>query len=333
MAQHKVLVTATTVSALAQDLLRAGGVEPVFMSGPVDEAALIAAFAREPVAAVLLRGSPPFTDRVLAAAPGLRIIAKHGAGVDSVDVAAATRRGIAVMVANGANADAVAEHALALMLALARELPQFDRGLRGGAWRDLNVMVRDFSARTVGIVGYGQIGARTARLAQACGATVVIHTRSALAPPPGMTVEPDLDRLLATVDIVSLHCPLTPQTRGLIGAAQLARMKPDALLVNTSRGPVVDEAALVAALRARRIAGAALDTFAEEPPDPAHPLFALPNVIVTPHVAAATTGAMVRMGTIAANSIVHWLRGAVYDPRNVINPEVCPQAPAARSNP
>ena len=266
MTKAKVLVTAATVSDLAQELLRDDGAELVFMLGKIDEQALIAAFAREPIAAVLLRGSPPFTEKVFAAARDLKIIAKHGAGVDSVDMGSAGRHGVAVMVAGGANADAVAEHALAMMLSLARELPRFDRETRRGAWRDLAYLVRDFHARTVGILGYGQIGERTARLAQACGAQVVIHTRSAVTPPAGMV--------------------------------------------------------LVEALKSGRLAGAGLDTFTIEPPDPAHPLFALPNVLVTPHVAAATTDAMVRMGTIAANNIICWLRGEVHDRRNFLNPEV-----------
>lgn len=322
MDKPKVLVTAATVSELAQGLLRKGGAELVFMPGKVDEAALLAAFAREPITAVLLRGSPPLNERVLQAASGLRIIAKHGAGVDSVDIGAATRHGIAVMVANGANADAVAEHALAMMLSLSRELPHYDRQARSGAWRDLNRFTRDFSARTVGIVGYGQIGERTARLAQACGARVLIHSRTVIVPPEGMVFEPAFERLLEQADIVSLHCPLTDSTRGLIGPAQLALMKKDALLINTARGPVVDEAALVEALREGRLGGAGLDTFEVEPPDPGNPLFALPNVIVTPHIAAATTGAMVRMGTIAANNIISWLRGEVYEARNFLNPQI-----------
>ncbi|RPJ45384.1 MAG: hydroxyacid dehydrogenase [Betaproteobacteria bacterium] len=317
-----VLVTAATVSDLAQDLLRAGGADIAFMPDRVDEDALVAALAGQNVAAVLLRGSPPFTAKVFAAARDLKIIAKHGAGVDSVDIASASRHGVAVMVAGGANADAVAEHALAMMLSLSRELPRFDRDTRQGAWRDLNHFVRDFRVRSVGIVGYGQIGERTARLAQACGAQVVIHTRSAIALPAGMAFEPDLNRLLERVDIVSLHCPLTEATRGMMGAAQFARMKPGALLINTARGPVVDEPALVDALKSGHLAGAGLDTFAVEPPDPANPLFALPNVLVTPHIAAATTDAMVRMGTIAANNIISYLRGEVYDPRNFLNPEV-----------
>ncbi len=142
-----------------------------------------------------------------------------------------------------------------------------------------------------------------------------------------MTVEPDLNRFLETVDIVSLHCPLTEKTRGMIGAAQFVRMKPGALLINTSRGPVIDEPALVEALKSGQLAGAGLDTFAVEPPDVANPLFELPNVIVTPHVAAVTTDAMVRMGTICASNIISWLRGEVHDPRNFLNPEVGSVAP------
>ena len=321
MANLKVLVTAATVSELAQNLLREGGVEPVFMNTPIDEDMLIGALAQPDVAAVLLRGSPPFTERVFASARGLKIVAKHGAGVDSVDLASATRHGIAVMVAGGANADAVAEHALAMMLSLVRELPQFDRSTRLGAWRNLDYLVRDFRVRTVGIVGFGQIGERTARLAQACGAQVVIHNRSKITPPAGMAFEPDLGSLLECADIVSLHCPLTARTRGMMGAAQFARMKPGSLLTNTARGPVIDEPALVEALKNGPLAGAGLDTFAEEPVDPANPLLALPNVLVTPHVAAATTDAAARMGTIAANNIISYLRGEIYDRRNFLNPE------------
>jgi D-3-phosphoglycerate dehydrogenase len=317
-----VLVTAETVSDLAQKLLRDGGLEPAFMTNSISEDDLIAALARHKPAAILLRGSPPLSARVLASASGLRIIAKHGAGVDSVDIAAATSLGIAVMVTGGANADAVAEHSLAMMLALTRELPRFDRETRVGGWRNLDLFIRDFRTRTVGIVGFGQIGERTARLAQACGAAVIINTRSAINPLPGMRVEPDLDRLLDQIDILSLHCPLTDKTRGMIGATQFARMKPGALLINTSRGPVVDELALIDALRSGRLAGAGLDTYAVEPPDAANPLFKMPNVIVTPHIAAATTDAMTRMGTIAADNILAWMDGRVHDPRNFLNPEV-----------
>lgn len=322
MSKPLVLVTAPTVSGQTQQLLRDAGIDIAYMDNPVTEAALLSALERRETHAILLRGPAPLTSTVLAAAKYLRIISKYGAGIDSVDMASATARGIAVMVAGGANASAVAEHALALMLCLSREVPRFDRELRRGIWKNQAYVVRDFSCRTVGIVGYGQIGRRTAQLAHACGASLVIYSRSRAAVPPGMEWESDLDRLLRRVDILSLHCPLTPQTRGMIGEMQLRQMKPDALIINTARGKLIDEDALIAALSTGRLAGAGLDTFAMEPPDPHNPLFALPNVICTPHIAAATTDAAVRMSAIASNSIISYLRGEIYDMANFMNPEV-----------
>jgi D-3-phosphoglycerate dehydrogenase len=322
MSKPLVLVTAPTVSGQTQQLLRDAGIDIAYMDNPVTEAALLSALERRETHAILLRGPAPLTSTVLAAAKYLRIISKYGAGIDSVDMASATARGIAVMVAGGANASAVAEHALALMLCLSREVPRFDRELRRGIWKNQAYVVRDFSCRTVGIVGYGQIGRRTAQLAHACGASLVIYSRSRATVPPGMEWESDLDRLLHRVDILSLHCPLTPQTQGMIGEMQLRQMKPDALIINTARGKLIDEDALIAALSTGRLAGAGLDTFAMEPPDPRNPLFALPNVICTPHIAAATTDAAVRMSAIASNSIISYLRGEIYDAANFLNPEV-----------
>lgn len=322
MSKSLVLVTAPTVSEQAQQLLREAGIDIAFMENPVDETALLSALSLRKTDAVLLRGPAPFTQAVLAAAKDLKIISKHGAGTDSVDMQCATARGIAVMFAGGANADAVAEHALSLMLCLSRELPQFDRGLRKGVWKDQGYVFRDFRDRTVGIVGYGQIGRRAAQLVRACGAGVVIYSRSRVEVPPGMEKEENLERLLGRVDILSLHCPLTPETRGMIGEKQLRLMKSDAIIVNTARGKLIDEIALVAALGSGRLAGAGLDTFAEEPPDPGSPLFDLPNVICTPHIAAATTDAALRMGTIASNNIISYLRGEIYDASNFLNPSV-----------
>jgi D-3-phosphoglycerate dehydrogenase len=322
MSKPVVLITSSAMSELGQKILRDAGAELVFMEGPVTEAAMLAQFAHHRITAAILRGPAPFTAAVLAAAGDLKIISKYGAGVDSVDIEAATARGIALMITSGANADAVAEHALALMLSLARELPRFDRELRKGVWKDPAYLVRDFRDRTVGIVGYGHIGQRTARLAGACGARVVIYSRSGFEPPQGMEREENLERLLGRVDILSLHCPLTDQTRGMFGEKQLQMMKPGALLINTARGRLIDEAALVAALKSGRLAGAGLDTFAVEPPDPANPLFSMPNVICTPHIAPSTTGAAAQMGAIAANNIVSYLRGEIYDAQNFLNPEV-----------
>lgn len=329
MSKPLVLVTAPTVSAGAQKILRDAGGDVAFMKLPITEQDLLRECERAPIAAILLRGSPPLTGKIFEAAKDLKIVSKHGVGIDSVDLASATANGVAVMMANGGNADAVAEHSLALMLCVTRELPKFHRELRAGKWKDLNYNVRDFKARTVGIVGYGEIGRRTARLASACGATVVLHSRTRVDAPAGMEWEADLDALLARVDILSLHCPLSPKTRGLIGARELALMKPGSILVNTARGPVVDEAALIAALRSGHLAGAGIDTFAVEPVTPDNALLDLPNVICTPHIASSTTDSTLQLGTIASNNIVSWLRGDVYDPRNFVNPEVA-TSPASR---
>ena len=322
MTQPTVLVTGATVAQQAQKLLRDAGLDIVFMDTTTNEQSVLAELSRRTVPAVLLRGPAPFTPKVFAAAKDLKIISKHGVGIDSVDLESATAHGVAVMITSGTNAGAVAEHALALMFALVRELPRFDRELRKGIWKNQNYLVRDFRDRTVGIVGYGQIGQKTAALASACGANVVLHSRTRGEPPPGMEWEDDLGRLLARADIVSLHCPLTDKTRGFIGAKQFALMKPGSLIINTSRGKLIDEPALIDALKSGPLAGAGLDTFAVEPPDPANPLFALPNLLCTPHISSATTHAVAQMGVIAAHNIVSYLRGEVYDPRNFINPAV-----------
>ncbi len=315
-----VLVTAMHLSPEAQKILADAGGEIIFMADPVDEDALIARFAQGPVHAVVLRGSKPFTARVLAAAPHLKIIAKNGAGVDSVDIASATTRGIAVMVAAGANAEAVAEHSVALMLALTRDLFGLDRKARGGGWEGTGYQGRDFSGATVGIVGYGSIGRSTARKAAALGSRVVVL--DAFAKPEEFEVETDLERLLARADIVSLHCPLTEDTRGLIGRRELAVMKKGAVLINTARGPLVDESALVDALRSGHLSGAGLDTFATEPIAAGNPLLELPNVILTPHVAGVTRNAVLGVSTITATNVVDRMWGRPLDRRNLVNPEV-----------
>jgi D-3-phosphoglycerate dehydrogenase len=308
MTRFTVLVTAQHLLPEAQQVLRDAGAQVEFMADPITEGALVERLAVGDVAAVVLRGSKPFTARVLEAARGLKVIAKNGAGVDSVDLAAAARRGITVAVAAGANADAVAEHAVALMMALARDLHRLDRTVRRGGWEGTSWVGRDFRGSVVGLVGYGSIGRSTARLAQAVGAQVLVH-RTAGGAADGFELEPDLDRLLARVDILSLHCPLNDTTRGLIGRRELALMKPDALLVNTARGAVIDEAALVDALRAGRLGGAGLDTFEVEPLPAGHALLSLDQVILTPHVAGVTRNAARQVALMTARNVVDALAG------------------------
>ncbi len=322
MERLSVLVTSMHLSDQARRILHDGGADVIFMPDPINEQTLIEHLTSTPISGVILRGSQPFTARVLAAAPHLKIVAKHGAGVDSVDVDEATRRGIAVMVAGGANAEAVAEHSLAPMLSLIRELPRLDRSVRRGVWATTGFQGRDFRDSVLGIVGYGSIGRSVARMATALGARVVVLKRSSGAAAGDLETETELDALLRRVDILSLHCPLTEQTRGLIGKRELALMKSGAILINTSRGPVVDEPALIEALRTGRLSGAGLDTFAVEPIDPQNPLLTLDNVVCTPHIAGVTRNAVIRMSTIAATNILEYLRGEPIDRVNLVNPTV-----------
>ncbi|MBS0294135.1 MAG: hydroxyacid dehydrogenase [Proteobacteria bacterium] len=305
--QFHVLVTAEHWASEAQTLVQAAGGHVHFMFEPINEDSLAQRLAQTGAQALVLRGSKPVTARVLQAAPALRIVAKNGAGVDSVDLDAARAQGVCVAVALAANAPAVAEHALALMLALVRQLPQLDAQVRAGGWAGSGWQGRDFRGSTVGIVGYGAIGRATAQLAAALGARVLVLRPAGQA--DGFDCEPDLHRLLPQLDILSLHCPLSERTRGLIGARELALLRPGSLLVNTARGPVVDESALLAALQGGHLGGAGLDTFDSEPLPQGHPFTRLPQVILTPHVAGVTRQAALRVATLTATNIVDHLAG------------------------
>jgi phosphoglycerate dehydrogenase-like enzyme len=240
------------------------------------------------------------TAAMIAAAPRLKLIQKIGVGVNTIDLDAAKARGIPVCNLPGTNSRAVAELALALMLATLRRLPRFDALLRGGGWSDpaLQDGIGELGGRVVGLVGYGAIPRLLAPVLVALGCRLIYTTRQPLGDALGEWRT--LDALLAESDVVSLHLPLTAETESLIDAAALARMRPGAILINTARGGLVDQAALVDALRGGRLAGAGLDVFVHEPPDPSDALFTLPNVVVMPHVAWLTTGTFDRSFTLAA---------------------------------
>lgn len=222
---------------------------------------------------------------------GLVAIHKWGVGYDNIDVEAARAEGVQVLRTTGSNAVPVAETTVGLILALQRSIIVGDAALRAGQWNTAAIGARTFmlSGRTVGLVGFGPIGQQVARLLGAFGCRVLYAKPTPLAPEAeaalGATHAP-LETLLAEADILSLHCPLTAQTSGMIDAAALARMKPGGLLINTARGGICDEAAVAAAIRSGHLKGAAFDVFAEEPPAPDNPLLHLPNVIVMPHIAA-----------------------------------------------
>ena len=250
-----------------------------------------------------IRSSSKFNERVFAACPRLRLVSLWGTGTDHVDLAAAARHRVTITNTPGVSAISIAEHALALLLAVARRIPQTDAATRAGAWpRGQSV---ELHGKTCGIVGLGAIGRQFARLAAAIGMRVIAWT---LHPKPGDPVVP-LDELYRTSDVVSLHLRLSPETTGFVGAAQLALMKKSAILINTARGAIVDEPALVETLAARRIAGAGLDVFTAEPLPPAHPLTKLDNVVITPHCAGITPEALEAGLRMSVENIWAFLEG------------------------
>ncbi|MGQ9459540.1 MAG: 2-hydroxyacid dehydrogenase, partial [Anaerolineae bacterium] len=258
--------------------------------------------AEDPVSSVdgadfLLVATAPVTDEVLARAPRLRLIQHQGVGYDNVDVAAAARRGVPVALTPEGTTIPVAEHVFLLILSLYRNLLTAAMALRDGRWLQWSLRPHSFNlmGKRLGIVGLGRIGREVARRGRAFGCEV-LYTDLVRAP---AEVEAELGAtyvslgdLLAQVEILTLHVPLTEATRGLIGARELARMRPSAILINTARGGLVDEEALYHALVTGQIAGAGLDVFAQEPPPPDHPLLRLENVVATPHIAAGTRDAL-----------------------------------------
>jgi phosphoglycerate dehydrogenase-like enzyme len=242
------------------------------------------------------------TAEMIAAAPKLRLIQKIGVGVNTIDLDAAKVRGIAVCNLPGTNARAVAELTLALMLAVLRRLPRFDAAMRRGEWLDPDLQdgIGELGGRTVGLIGYGAIPRMLAPVLIALGCRVIYTSRTRHADALGEWRI--LDALLAEADVVSLHLPLTDDTANLIDTAALARMKRGALLINTARGGLVDQAALTEALASGRLAGAGLDVFVHEPHNASEALFHLPNVVLTPHIAWLTTGTFDRSFALAAEN-------------------------------
>ncbi len=267
---------------------------------PVDDRALLQRTL--PETDVLWHVLEPCTAAMIAAAPRLKLIQKIGIGVNTIDLDAAKARGIAVCNLPGTNSRAVAELTLAMMLAALRRLPRFDASIRRGVWTDplLEDGLGELGRRVVGLVGYGAIPRLLAPVLTAMGCRVLYTDQAPV--PDALGEWRSLPALLEEADVVTLHVPLTEQTAHLIDAAALARMKRGAVLINTARGGLVDQAALTEALRSGHLAAAGLDVFETEPPDFAAPLFQLPNVVVSPHVAWLTTGTFDRSFVVAAEN-------------------------------
>ena len=267
----------------------------------------------------IIVGVEKITESVIQASDRLKVIAKHGAGVDNIDVRAASGRGIVVINAQGANSDAVADITIGLFLSLARSIPFADCSVKAGEWP--RIVGVQFNGKVLGIIGLGQIGKKVVKRASGFDMKVLacdVVKDEAFAQEKGITYL-SLDELLAESDFLSIHIPLTPSTRGLIGERELRLMKKESILVNISRGGIVDEEALYQVLKNEEIRGAALDVFSSEPPRES-PLLKLDNIISTPHMGGYTFDALVETGMICVRGIVDVIEGE--QPQFVTNPEI-----------
>ncbi len=264
------------------------------------------------------------SDALLATAPKLRIISRFGVGYDTIDIPASTRRGVTVGVVNGANDLSVSEHALMLMLAVARRMVEYDQSVRAGTWMiQHGRRMHELAGRSVLVVGYGRIGTRVARLCKAFDMQVMVHDPAFPVPriaADGYEPVADVMEALPRADVVTLHCPLSAETRGMVNRDFLAAMKKSAWLINTARGPLVDEAALTAALADGTIEAAGLDVQMREPPDLENPMLKMPNVVFSPHNAAAPLECYEKMSMRAAANLLEYFDGKL-NPGYVVNPE------------
>ncbi len=298
-----IIVTGADLAQQALDLLT--GYEIVYAGKAPTEEDLIALCQRhDPVAIIVRYGKVGAA--VMDAAPSLKVISKHGSGTDTIDKAAAQARGIEVVAAVGANAAAVAEQALALLLACAKSVVALDARMHAGHWDKATHKSLELSGRTVGVVGLGAIGLRFARMADALGMRVIGFDPFARNL-PAWVQSVDLDTIWRESDAVSLHCPLTDENRGMLNAATLAQCKRGVIVVNTARGGLIDEAALLAAVRSGQVMAAGLDSFAVEPMAAGHPFQGEKNFILSPHIGGVTGDAYVNMGVGAARNLLEVL--------------------------
>lgn len=313
----KRVLVADALQAVGVDALRKHGLD-VDVAGSLDEGALIARIGE--YEGLIVRSATRVTRAVIAAAPRLEVIGRAGAGVDTIDVEAATERGIIVMNTPGGNTTAVAEHTLALLLALARRVPVADASLKAGRWEKNRLQGVELLGKTLGILGLGRVGGEVARRALGFRMQVLAYdpylTREAAERLGVDSVE--LDELLARSDFITIHTPLTGDTRHLIGEAELARMKPGVRLINCARGGIIDEAALARALEAGHVGGAGIDVFEQEPPPADHPLLRFEQVVLTPHLGAATDEAQSAVALAIADQVADVLaRGVVANAVNL----------------
>ena len=300
MSRPCIIVTGADLAQPALDLL--ADFEIVFAGKAPTEDSMVALCQRhDPVAIIVRYGA--VGAKVMQAAPSLRVISKHGSGTDTIDKAAAQARGIEVRAAVGANAAAVAEQALALLLACAKSVVDLNTRMHAGHWDKATHKSIELHGRTIGLVGLGAIGQRFARMCNAMGMKVLGFDPYAKDLPEHIQAV-DLDTIWRESDAISLHCPLTPENRGMVNAQTLALCKKGVIVVNTARGGLVHEADLLAAVQSRQVFAAGLDSFAVEPMTAPHPFHNLPHIILSPHIGGVTSDAYINMGVGAARNVL-----------------------------
>jgi D-3-phosphoglycerate dehydrogenase len=315
--QEMKIVVAEKISSKALDLLRQEPQWQVLTSEQI-QANSLASHVTD-ADALIVRSAVDVNSGVIDAAKKLRVVGRAGVGVDNIDAEAATRRGIIVMNTPGANAVAVAEHTLGLMLSLARFIPRADQTTRAGKWEKKSLQGRELRGKTLGIIGLGRIGAEVARRAKAFAMEIIAYDPFV---PANLARDLEismltLDELYARADYISLHVGLTPQTQGMINAASISKMRKGVRIVNCARGELIEESALEEALRSGQVAGAALDVFRKEPPGESS-LFSLPNVIATPHIAGSTDEAQEAVGVQIVQQVKEYLqRGVIQNAVNI----------------
>ncbi len=300
MSKPAILVTGADLAPQALELLR--DFEVVFAGKTPQVSDLVALATRHDPVGIIVRYSQ-ITPEVMDAAPSLKVISKHGSGTDTIDKPAAQARRIAVAAAAGANAAAVAEQAMALLLACAKSVVPLNERMHAGHWDKATHKSVELRGRTVGVVGLGAIGRRFAAMAHAMEMRVLGFDPFATGL-PDYVEQVALEAIWRESDAISLHCPLTPENRGLLGTASLAECKRGVIVVNTARGGLIDEPALLAALRSGQVAAAGLDSFAVEPLAAPHPFHGQRNLVLSPHIGGVTGDAYVNMGVAAANNVL-----------------------------
>jgi D-3-phosphoglycerate dehydrogenase len=319
--QFHVVVTGPQIAKEADEYL--AGKCSVEYTQPYMEPSKLVEKIRNEMADALLVRMGNITAEVIQASPELKVISKHGTGVDNIDIATASEHNIPVMIATYANYESVAEHALGLMLAVAKDINRLDARIRQGYWDKPSYRGSELHNKTLGLVGFGRTGRRLKELVAPLEMKILVYDPFLKDEKKSshVTVVSSFEELLKFSDIVSLHCSLTGQTRHLISKPELKTMKKTAWLINTARGAIVDQEALIEALKTGEIAAAGLDTFEKEPLEDNSALIDTGKTVLTPHIAGATSESFVRMGMDAARNILSVLEGKPLDSECVVNPD------------